>query len=645
MVGKVTSQGDRVMRAQVARRNFHLDGRGIKIGVISDSFNALGEAKSDVLNGDLPGRGNPLGYRQQVRVLRDWQNGNDEGRAMLQIITDIAPGAKLLFHTAANGQGSIAEESFSKAVKALARAGADIIVDDIGFSTTFFQDGLAAQTVDQIAAKGIAYVSAIGNDSNRSYESVFRPSTTFKFRGKTYEAHDFDPGDRVDLFQDISLSGNSGIAPLLSWDQPIGNITSDLELFLVSTPQLPDETEANLLSPSTTLFSGGAEQPLELLDYQAQDAKTAYLVIARKVDAANSSNYVKWISTANGADASVFYEYVNQAGQPEASTIYGQPNARGAIAVGAVPVRQTPLFGINPPRLSDFSSRGGTPILLDKQGNRLEISEIRQKPEVVAPNVVATTVNLFRPFSGTSAAAPHVAAVLALMMQRAGGSKRLSPTQLKQALQAGAIVLDPLGNFRSGAGLVQADSAVLAANQRSQIGTGGKDRLQGRRSANNLYGLGENDRMTGAKGFDALFGGNGQDRLEGNAGNDYLMGGAGSDRIVGDIGQDTLLGDAGADRLNGGKGGDLLAGGQGRNRLIGGQGSDTFVLARQGFALIQDFQIGIDRFALADQIRFQQLHFTRQQDDLLIREGRTLLARLVNVTDIPTAKDFSSIAF
>jgi len=198
MVGKVTSKGDRAMRGQVARRNFHLDGRGIKIGVISDSFNALNGANADIKSGDLPGRGNPFGYSKSVRVLKDLRSGEDEGRAMSQIISDIAPGAELLFHTAFMSNGNITEQSFAAAVRALARAGADIIVDDIGVNAPFFQDGVVAQAVEEVVQQGTAYFSAIGNDSNRSYESEFRPGATFLFEGKTYEMHDFDPTAGVD---------------------------------------------------------------------------------------------------------------------------------------------------------------------------------------------------------------------------------------------------------------------------------------------------------------------------------------------------------------------------------------------------------------------------------------------------------------
>lgn len=632
------------MRAQVARRNFHLDGRGIKIGVISDSFDAFGDAKVDVASGDLPGKGNPLGYQKPVRVLQDLKSGSDEGRAMLQIITDIAPGAELLFHTADAANG-ITEQSFSKAVRALARAGADIIVDDVGFATTFFQDGLAAQTVTQVTNQGVAYFSAIGNDSNRSYESTFRPSTTFQFRGNTYEAHDFNSGDGIDLFQDVVLPGGSAIQPLLGWDQAVGKISSDLELFLVSNAQLPDSNETNVLAVSLTQFSGGVEQPLEQLFYEVSSSQTAYLVIARKVDPANPTTQIKWISTANNADNSVVYEYVNgSTTDTGSSTVYGQPNAKGAIAVGAVQVNKTPLFGVNPPVLDDFSSRGGTIILLDAQGNRLTIPEVRQKPEIVAPNGVATTFEPFKPFFGTSAAAPHAAAVAALLLQRAGGPKHLSPEKLVQILQQTAIAIDPAGNFRSGAGLIQADAAVFAAYKNEIPGTAGNDRLQGYSTADNMLGLDGRDRLDGRKGFDALFGGTGRDTLEGAQGNDYASGEAGNDSLLGGTGDDVLLGNQGQDRLTGGKGDDLLSGGANRNLLIGNQGQNTFVLSPSGMAVVQDFQVERDQLALSDNLRFQQLQQLQRGSDLILQWRGQPLARLIGVSESLSAADFTSIS-
>lgn len=662
MVGKVTSKGDRVMRAQIARRNFSIDGRGIRIGVISDSFNARRQADRDVASGDLPGRGNPFGYRQPIRVLKDLRSGGDEGRAMMQIISDIAPGATLLFHTAFTPKGRLNEQSFTRAVKQLARAGADIIVDDLGFSTTLFQDGLAARTVSELVDRGVDYFSAIGNDGNRAYVSPFRPAapsspeTSFEFRGNRYEMHDFDPGEGVDLYQNVKLEQGALLSLALGWDDPSGQIKNDLELFLVSEPKLPVE-KGNILATSVTLISAGVEQPLEELFYNISTSRPAYLVIARKIDPASSPTQLpgqlpgqlpvrlQWISTANGADSGVTYEYVDaDANNP---TIYGQPNARGAVAVGAVEVRKTPVYGVNPPVLDSFSSRGGTPILLDAQGNRLTSPEIRSKPELVAPNGVATTfasISGFNPFFGTSAAAPHAAAVAALLLQRAGGPKQLSPAQVTEAMQVTAIPLDPPGNLRSGAGLVQADAAALAAFKTRIEGTEGRDRLRGQAGADNLYGLGGADRLQGNRGFDALLGGSQPDQLLGNQGNDYLLGQAGNDRLLGGNGNDTLIGNPGRDRLNGEAGNDLLAGGAGRNQLQGGLGRDLFVVTRSGRALIRDFQPQEDRIALDAGLRFGQIRQIERGNSLLLQGQGQTLARLVGVTDPLSADRFSQIS-
>ena len=86
-IGKVTSQGDATHRADDVRTTYGYMGAGIRIGVLSDSYNSLGTANADVLSGDLPGTGNPDGDTIPVTVLQDIKGGSDEGRAMLQVST------------------------------------------------------------------------------------------------------------------------------------------------------------------------------------------------------------------------------------------------------------------------------------------------------------------------------------------------------------------------------------------------------------------------------------------------------------------------------------------------------------------------------------------------------------------------------
>ncbi|MEJ7586607.1 MAG: MBG domain-containing protein [Ferruginibacter sp.] len=143
------------------------------------------------------------------------------------------------------------------------------------------------------------------------------------------------------------------------------------------------------------------------------------------------------------------------------STITGQANALGAIAVGAARYDRTPPFA-GPLTIESFSSIGGTFV------NNV----LRNKPELVAPDGVNSTVNLgvdydnnsFSNFFGTSAAAPHAAAVAALIME--GRSKYLNqplttPAEIRAILQNSATDMNSPGfDLTSGYGFINADSAM-----------------------------------------------------------------------------------------------------------------------------------------------------------------------------------------
>ncbi len=98
-VGSVQNEADRSMRSDVAKTRFSVDGSGIKIGVLSDSWNSLGTANNGIASGDLPGPGNPLGFTSPVQILQETplSNRSDEGRAMLELIHDVSPAASLAF--------------------------------------------------------------------------------------------------------------------------------------------------------------------------------------------------------------------------------------------------------------------------------------------------------------------------------------------------------------------------------------------------------------------------------------------------------------------------------------------------------------------------------------------------------------------
>jgi hypothetical protein len=89
MSGKIVTEGDRLLKADIARNNFKIDGSGIKIGIISTSFNAKDSLTSDIANDELPGANNPRGKSQPIQVLKDLKSDNvlasEEGRALAQV--------------------------------------------------------------------------------------------------------------------------------------------------------------------------------------------------------------------------------------------------------------------------------------------------------------------------------------------------------------------------------------------------------------------------------------------------------------------------------------------------------------------------------------------------------------------------------
>lgn len=447
--GIVTTAGDTAMRTNLVRQGYQLQGAGIKVGVISDSYNTItaattnpktNTAAQDVLNDDLPGTGNPNGNTVPVTVLKDYPfKRTDEGRGMLQIVHDVAPKADLFFRT-----GFISAGDFAAGIGELKQAGCNIIVDDVTFITEpFLKDGVVANAVDAAVAGGTTYFSAAGNFADKSYENAFNRVTAAS------KAHNFGGGDTL---QSVTLKpGNYTI--VLQWMDDIyslgqtaaGGTKNDLDIYLT-----PD---------GKSLFGFNRDNtngdPIEILPFTVSSTVTTNIMIANNTTGSNPARF-KYIVFQGDIVINEF--------NTGTSTITGQANALGAIAVGAARYDKAAPFA-GPLTVESFSSVGGTFV----NGQQ------RSKPDLVAPDGGNTTVNLgndypanaldgYANFFGTSAAAPHAAAVAALIME---GKKKFSnqattsPAEIKAILQASATDMYTSGfDFTSGAGFINADSAL-----------------------------------------------------------------------------------------------------------------------------------------------------------------------------------------
>lgn len=586
--------------AQTAGRALHrlnrlpagINGRGITIGTLSDSYDMEGSittAADDIASGDLPGPGNPRGNAMPVTVLQEGDPGDtDEGRAILQILHDVAPRARLGFATANGGEVNFANNiralaGFADAPNAQAGFKADIIIDDVIYPTEpMFQDGVVAQAVDDVAAAGVSHFSSAGNRSgSESYDSAVRivpgrahswANTNLDFSGvdpALYAGgfHDFDAGPARDIAQTIQAEGGSLI--VFQWNEPFdpepptvvrviaqgagtvpdggdtvvtfdGEAGQLVEIFVDGNPNGPGEPNPDLTfalfdpNGSFIQFVDNTTNPESLtlalpatgtyfvqVDSFTEDQFGDFLYRVSEVEVEERvlSDYNLLFFLEDGTFIGNFAEqnlfsnrpleagglpgitmqmvvarantppknnrnvadrirYVGFSGvRPQehfkylSPVTFGHNSARGAIGVAAYPFFRPfiPEF---------FTSPGPSTIYFSRNNRRFDKPDVRQKPDLAAMDGGNTTFffedaledeDTLPNFFGTSAAAPHAAAIGALVLQAAGGPGSVKPNRMRRILQKSAFPhdLDPhyaSGQVAAGRGLL----VVSAAGDQNQ---------------------------------------------------------------------------------------------------------------------------------------------------------------------------------
>ena len=465
----VISQGDTAQLSYLARKQYKVDGKGVKVGVLSDSYNNLGTAAIGVAHGELPGPTNPFNYKKPVQVLSDLDSGGtDEGRAMLEIIHDVAPGSELAFHTADNGQAD-----FANGILQLAHNGCSVIADDVFYyAEPFFQDGIIAQAVDQAKKEGVTYFSSAGNSSIRSYESPYRPTQFRPLDSIAGTAHNFSgPSDPPRYFQPVYIPSGGTLISSFQWDQSsfsasgVGAST-DFDIYLL-------DSDGNVVAVggSDNIASG---DPIEVFGYFNNTTNVTFYLLILKYFGPDPTR-LKY----NLYGDALFYLTNPAIPGILAPSLVGHTKADGAISTGAAFYLQTPPYGVDTPVVEGFSSVGGVANYYDIEGNRIP-ALIRKKPDIVAPDGGNTSFfdpfgngditedkDTFPNFFGTSAAAPHAAGVAALMID-AQKLKTITPSQIKGILSTHTWDMDnpyTTGfdkgfDFATGYGLIKATGAV-----------------------------------------------------------------------------------------------------------------------------------------------------------------------------------------
>jgi hypothetical protein len=464
--GSVTSQGDAADIAAAARAAYNLSGSGVTVGILSDSFNnninksITDTYSTDITTGDLPAN---------VQILSDNVPATDEGRALAQLIYDSAPGATIKFATALPGPATMASN-----IIALANAGCKLIVDDYTYiNEPMFEDGVVAQAVETVIARGVTFISAAGNlNGQQSYGSAWRAGNTYttgtinrdpaatNAPSTVYSGTSFNyntSGQPADM-QSFQLGPGQGVNLTLQWDSPYNSANS--------SSGATTQVDVYILNSDGSMIEGGSaalvtgKDPIQQVQFSNPSATTTntyQLLIVN--ESSTSPDYIKYIDFTGQATG-----WTYTASGTNASTIFGHANAAGVITVGAVNYASTPAFGVSPPVLESFSGTGGTPIYYNTSNGFLGSPTLRQEPVVDGPDNVANTFfgtkkgSSFS-FSGTSAGAGSVAGVVALLLS---ANPSLSPAQVASALQNTAINIGSAPNYQAGYGLVQAAPAIAS---------------------------------------------------------------------------------------------------------------------------------------------------------------------------------------
>ncbi|HBL29221.1 MAG TPA: neuroendocrine convertase 1, partial [Acidobacteria bacterium] len=452
------SEGDATHGADETRGFFGATGAGVKVCVISDGVDSLATL---VASGDLPAG---------IDVIPG--GSGDEGSAMLEIIHDLAPGAALGFASALPDEATFAQNILDLAA---APHNCNIIVDDIIYlDESPFQDGPVAQSVNTVTAAGVLYFSSAGNEGNKT------DLTSGVWEGDFLASAAADPGPLAGAnLHDFGDGGNSilvefggGNPPILIWaehyDLSTGTASTDFDIYDM------DGALTTIFDASTDVQDGvgGDDFPIEFIGGGTFGGER--LLIDKF--AAGTTSSVPMLNFI------VFRGELDD-NRVTNGTTRGHSAAANAFSVAATPAAAS-FDGITPdgpyPGLftaanesESFTADGPRRIILGPTGTELTPGNrtstggvVRQKPDITAADGVATAAPGFNPFYGTSAAAPHAAALAALCKSAVPG---ITPAALRTALLGSAIDIEAPGvDVDTGAGIVMAHAFLDACGATPQ---------------------------------------------------------------------------------------------------------------------------------------------------------------------------------
>ena len=445
--GSVLSEGDEALGAAAARERYGVDGSGVRVAVISDGILGLELSQE---RGDAP----------ELVEARAFGAGRldrgAEGTAMLELVHDLAPGASLSFGAVTTDADMIA------AVRFFAQR-VDVIVDDVGF---LFPDDQQSEVSRNTAAALAnrdwplrAYVTAAGNWARTHWSGDFVAGADGGQLGlpDPGPVHVWWRGGPVNRFE---LAAGERVVIALHWDEPWGLASHDFDLHLL-------DPSGTLVASSRRRQAVDSVDPQEVLVYTNEGAAGRFGVVVQNWRGAAPPLRLELFVLGSGDRSRASLEVATA----ESSLLAQSDAGGGVITVAAITQDEEGLD-----RVAEYSSQGPT-------------NNGASKPDIAAVDGVSISgaTEFGSRFYGTSAAAPHVAAVAALVLEAQpmllaadGGTAAIERELLRELLLGTAIDIGPDGlDPQAGAGRIDAEAAIAAARSAVVMVTSAGDRGPG----------------------------------------------------------------------------------------------------------------------------------------------------------------------
>ena len=376
-------------------------GHRVKVAVLDTGFEGYQEA----LGAALPRQVVARSFRADGRT-----GGSDHGRRAAEVVASIAPNATLYLVNFS----TVTE--LNAAVDYLVQERVDIVSFSLGYVHNGFGDGSGAvnEAVRRGTAAGQAWSVASGNWAQQHWSGAY-------LDGDRDGMHEFAPGRQANLHTFVQ---GDLMTVSLRWDEPPGQACSDYDLELRG----PD---GSLIRASRNIQSC-QQDPLESIQVLATQTGLYSVQILGRVGGGPGRRLD--LLVVGSPDRGLSLEFNVPAGSLAAPADSGTVISVGALA----PTLRSE---------ASYSSRGPT-------------TDGRLKPDVLAP----AAGPLGGVFSGTSAAAPHVAGALALMQEAFPRAAREALTGLLLSrVQPVAVGAGDSGAFRADLGPLEGLEPLLPA--------------------------------------------------------------------------------------------------------------------------------------------------------------------------------------